>query len=175
MWHLLSLTALLINNKVLTQLAIIDGLAVNAGWYLARLIHPELFRALVRGTTSPGRSRESWLDRMSDEEAYKRMSLLDLIAHAALCLVLLVRHRGTQLVTPTLCAMSYCNSRLWGFFTARHPYPGLQIGTTEDEAALKKVNDIYEFVPTQGPAVWGVAYTGEALVLLWLLRRCLPV
>ena len=35
MWHLLTLVALLINNKLLTQLAVLDGLAVNCGWYLS--------------------------------------------------------------------------------------------------------------------------------------------
>ena len=46
-WHVLTLVALLINNKLLTQLAVLHGLAVNCGWY-----HSHTRRVALTGTTS---------------------------------------------------------------------------------------------------------------------------
>jgi hypothetical protein len=57
-WHLLTLISLLFNNARLKQLAIIDGLCVNVGWYLSRLVFPKLLAYLVAGTVE--KSRTHW-------------------------------------------------------------------------------------------------------------------
>ena len=126
---------------------------------------------------------------------------MDLLAHAALELLLLARHGaaaavrpapdgclgGLRLLSAELCVMAWINSRLWGLLAAKHPYPGpqhrsvhcepraagLNLGLATDGSARQIANEIYEFDPPQQPAVWGTAYLGEALVVFGLMGQML--